>query len=103
MLDTTFGPKRETSDFWRGGFFSSCYGDHRDLHSFPTRRSSDLQPRWPDDGVQEPVGGLDILPPALRRRNLLVRQRRAGDRKSTRLNSSHVEISYAVFCMKKKR
>src|SRR5690349_22474142 len=28
--------------------------------------------------------------------------RRGGDRKSTRLNSSHVEISYAVFCLKKK-
>src|SRR5438874_9516354 len=27
---------------------------------------------------------------------------RNGDRKSTRLNSSHVEISYAVFCLKKK-
>src|SRR5438874_9116188 len=27
---------------------------------------------------------------------------RSGDRKSTRLNSSHVEISYAVFCLKKK-
>src|SRR5204862_366844 len=27
---------------------------------------------------------------------------RARDRKSTRLNSSHVEISYAVFCLKKK-
>src|SRR3989442_12034598 len=26
----------------------------------------------------------------------------AGDRKSTRLNSSHVRISYAVFCLKKK-
>src|SRR5690349_23753172 len=26
-----------------------------------------------------------------------------ADRKSTRLNSSHVEISYAVFCLKKKR
>src|SRR5690625_7600003 len=26
----------------------------------------------------------------------------AGDRKSTRLNSSHVAISYAVFCLKKK-
>src|SRR5215469_17840534 len=28
---------------------------------------------------------------------------RAADRKSTRLNSSHVEISYAVFCLKKKK
>src|SRR5690554_7779620 len=27
----------------------------------------------------------------------------SGDRKSTRLNSSHVRISYAVFCLKKKR
>src|SRR5207249_11441612 len=33
------------------------------------------------------------------------RQRRSGaaDRKSTRLNSSHVSISYAVFCLKKKK
>src|SRR5438067_9159562 len=31
-----------------------------------------------------------------------VRVRHEGDRKSTRLNSSHVSISYAVFCLKKK-
>src|SRR5688572_32290667 len=29
--------------------------------------------------------------------------RRRGDRKSTRLNSSHSQISYAVFCLKKKK
>src|SRR5436309_15935580 len=29
--------------------------------------------------------------------------RRGVDRKSTRLNSSHVKISYAVFCLKKKK
>src|SRR2546426_5908780 len=29
--------------------------------------------------------------------------RRLGDRKSTRLNSSHLVISYAVFCLKKKK
>src|SRR3712207_7944321 len=42
---------------------------------------------------------------------LAVRQRRQGhlldlvgqDRKSTRLNSSHANISYAVFCLKKKK
>src|SRR5256885_12722017 len=28
---------------------------------------------------------------------------RSGDRKSTRLNSSHLVISYAVFCLKKKK
>src|SRR5690349_23274246 len=32
-----------------------------------------------------------------------ISSRRTVDRKSTRLNSSHVEISYAVFCLKKKR
>src|SRR2546430_6592115 len=31
------------------------------------------------------------------------RSRRCGDRKSTRLNSSHSQISYAVFCLKKKK
>src|SRR5205085_8480499 len=31
------------------------------------------------------------------------RARRASDRKSTRLNSSHSQISYAVFCLKKKK
>src|SRR5438876_3427001 len=30
------------------------------------------------------------------------RHRKSGDRKSTRLNSSHPSISYAVFCLKKK-
>src|SRR2546428_6006272 len=35
---------------------------------------------------------------------LLVRElRRTRDRKSTRLNSSHDQISYAVFCLKKKK
>src|SRR5947199_5564474 len=37
-----------------------------------------------------------VLPPALRRAF------GCGDRKSTRLNSSHLGISYAVFCLKKK-
>src|SRR2546427_1603730 len=32
-----------------------------------------------------------------------VHQRGDGDRKSTRLNSSHSQISYAVFCLKKKK
>src|SRR5690625_6766189 len=32
----------------------------------------------------------------------VAQQLRHGDRKSTRLNSSHVAISYAVFCLKKK-
>src|SRR5688572_31469284 len=38
-------------------------------------------------GAQVGVGAVDLI---------------AGDRKSTRLNSSHSQISYAVFCLKKK-
>src|SRR5690606_39730034 len=34
--------------------------------------------------------------------NLINEEQGTGDRKSTRLNSSHVKISYAVFCSKKK-
>src|SRR2546427_5740294 len=34
--------------------------------------------------------------------HLLIRDQFMGDRKSTRLNSSHSQISYAVFCLKKK-
>src|SRR5690606_40654430 len=33
----------------------------------------------------------------------LMRRKKGIDRKSTRLNSSHVKISYAVFCLKKKK
>src|SRR3712207_8155546 len=43
------------------------------------------------------VVGLLLL--GRRGRRLLLRER--GDRKSTRLNSSHANISYAVFCLKK--
>src|SRR3712207_7262721 len=40
---------------------------------------------------------------ARRRRGGQGGARRAADRKSTRLNSSHANISYAVFCLKKKK
>src|SRR5438477_2302618 len=40
------------------------------------------------------------LPPRLARR---LHARASRDRKSTRLNSSHMSISYAVFCLKKKK
>src|SRR5438874_7751251 len=46
------------------------------------------------------------LPPELHQPQVAVQKRRSGrwrDRKSTRLNSSHVESSYAVFCLKKKK
>src|SRR5216683_187238 len=43
------------------------------------------------------------LPPHMRLDELDYHLPRAQDRKSTRLNSSHDQISYAVFCLKKKK
>src|SRR5699024_11971905 len=97
-------------------FFLHCFVGHLYLLSFPTRRSSDLLlvmlPSRPfpklisaaltpstqvwfsslsricckacSGSIPAPIG-------------ILI------DRKSTRLNSSHVSISYAVFCLKKKK
>src|SRR5690606_40172563 len=89
-------------------FFLTRYGDPPDLHSFPTRRSSDLHMlrlRIVDRDhrqLQSAVFGHGFQPDDARRR-LLRAPFHAGDRKSTRLNSSHVKISYAVFCLKKKK
>src|SRR2546428_2872682 len=47
------------------------------------------------------VRGQRRLPDA--RESVPGRRRRGTDRKSTRLNSSHDQISYAVFCLKKKK
>src|SRR5579859_6790721 len=45
----------------------------------------------------------DPMPPATHARNWRGSPDRTRDRKSTRLNSSHSQISYAVFCLKKKK
>src|SRR5436309_6254325 len=52
-------------------------------------------------GFAAEPAGRDVLAQKRARRVLLVAE--ALDRKSTRLNSSHVKISYAVFCLKKKK
>src|SRR5207249_11031253 len=85
-------------------FFFYSYGDSRDLHSFPTRRSSDLLllRRQHLDGDPEHEHGLHQRQAVLSRGRSHAALRRE-DRKSTRLNSSHVSISYAVFCLKKKK
>src|SRR5438034_3118059 len=56
------------------------------------------------------VCSIERLPRLAERARALLEQRgytnvwvRVGDRKSTRLNSSHTVISYAVFCLKKKK
>src|SRR5438105_9780515 len=79
--------------------YSFCFQTYcylRDLHSFPTRRSSDLS--WRILAVKEE---LKTFYRKVRQEKLAKIAKK--DRKSTRLNSSHEWISYAVFCLKKKR
>src|SRR3712207_7665230 len=57
----------------------------------------------PPGGPQELVSLRGASPPFLRVEPILAMARHmVEDRKSTRLNSSHANISYAVFCLKKK-
>src|SRR5438132_9957129 len=57
-----------------------------------------------DVGVGVPLGGGAVGGPAgMRDTGRSVHRRTSQDRKSTRLNSSHTVISYAVFCLKKKK
>src|SRR5688500_19852540 len=88
----------------------ATFAEHRDLHSFPTRRSSDLAcaiftamlvlprppfPLW--TATSSPRCDSFLM------RRISLSTDPARDRKSTRLNSSHLVISYAVFCLKKKK
>src|SRR5436309_5137114 len=70
-----------------------------DLHSFPTRRSSGLRPVAADRGVAARPGHRGRARPRLRRPDHpgVPAVGPVEDRKSTRLNSSHVTISYAHF------
>src|SRR5690606_40850198 len=106
-------------------FRLSCRGGTSDLHPVPTRRSSDLRLKDRTVATSEVAGvevGVDpgsksaglsifvtwqnssgetlrkgIVSVEILHRGQLISKR---DRKSTRLNSSHVKISYAVFCLK---
>src|SRR5699024_12323534 len=80
-----------------------------DLHSFPTRRSSDLQFAFIAQVVRIKVYTQNDKSSTLKHHliylmNVGKRHKMDDlDRKSTRLNSSHVSISYAVVCLKKKK
>src|SRR2546426_4343257 len=54
------------------------------------------------DGEDDPEKSVAEGPHGLRREDGQDIRLTKGDRKSTRLNSSHLVISYAVFCLKKK-
>src|SRR5690349_23927091 len=93
-------------------FYISDY--HRLLHSLPTRRSSDLEDDVPELRIGEDLAlfraattshwtiPFSLQPCPELDRGLLWPGLLGTDRKSTRLNSSHVEISYAVLYLKKK-
>src|SRR5205814_6251122 len=106
-------------------FLLSSYAPLRAIHSFPTRRSSDLhfaqynintaqdnhnvgyvlsQTHILQHGQVDKTGRADAITIGIGRTitNQIEPQFAFGDRKSTRLNSSHLGISYAVFCLKKK-
>src|SRR5690606_39838305 len=89
--------------------FSSCRAHPPDPHSFPTRRSSDLDQAEVAVGPPRRLAGVELLPAEMEDRvGILARDFPIGDdmrvrSEETRLNSSHVKISYAVFCLKKKR
>src|SRR5207244_13480641 len=104
---------------------SSAHIHPRDLHSLPTRRSSDLhlaRQSLEDHLERLPVDFLGLQVVEVEVRHLVGNDSPAHaeveaparelvehadlfdeteDRKSTRLNSSHQIISYAVFCLKK--
>src|SRR5207248_11637216 len=90
---------------------------YRVLHSFPTRRSSDLVAqvgrgrKVGDHARERDLAAVDVAAEAQRTLDGVLDHgtrdahgpgRIFTDRKSTRLNSSHRTISYAVFCLKKK-
>src|SRR5690606_42019170 len=81
----------------------------KDLYSVPTRRSSDLLTMRKAPTKARRVGKAIHIRRRTSARQITPRSRSsppagappAADRKSTRLNSSHVKNSYAVFCLKK--
>src|SRR5438034_6908937 len=68
--------------------YTTLFRSHRRLH--PRRRHHGRELLRPGSRRGLRLRGADLLP-------------RGPDRKSTRLNSSHTVISYAVFCLKKKK
>src|SRR2546422_5206976 len=72
-----------------------CCSSDRNSRQAGVRALSDLY-------GQDPVLAI-TRPPAPRSAERLHPSNPRGDRKSTRLNSSHGYISYAVFCLKKKK
>src|SRR3712207_8808149 len=113
-----FSSRRRHTRYWRDWSSDVCSSDLRRVHrrvSVGPRRvrvPPDVERAHGDERarrIRRVRRGPDAVPGGPRS----VRRRRGGggsgpggvprDRKSTRLNSSHANISYAVFCLKKKK
>src|SRR2546430_12143493 len=73
-----------------------------DVERMGERRGLGLGRIVPEPPEQERAPGIEVLAPVPVREDVARVARcdgRSGDRKSTRLNSSHSQISYAVFCL----
>src|SRR5438034_6045581 len=92
----------------RESLIFQSYGDHLELHSFPTptlfrSAAAEAMRRILVERARHKASlkaGGDLCRQALDDIEPAVAEQ---DRKSTRLNSSHTVISYAVFCLKKKK
>src|SRR5207253_7954446 len=73
---------------WQRAVVPSC-------HACPSPTNRTAYPAWVRLTAGVPPGHITMRPP---KATIM-----PPDRKSTRLNSSHVAISYAVFCLKKKK
>src|ERR1035437_186343 len=85
-------------------FYIECLADLEKLtrsKSTPEQLVGSLADRTPDAQAYPNVHHLSILDRELSRRFDITKV--YGDRKSTRLNSSHASISYAVFCLKRNK
>src|SRR5690606_40070953 len=98
-------PPRSTLFPYTTLFRSQVVADHREVLGVPDVVVDDA---GGPSAVGVPAGGFLAPVPGLGARGrarvfAIHREASFLDRKSTRLNSSHVKISYAVFCLKKKK
>src|SRR2546427_3331007 len=76
--------------------YTTLFRSRRDHHAAPAERAHERRPAAVQPGILQELRphGREAAPGQAGRHR---------DRKSTRLNSSHSQISYAVFCLKKKK
>src|SRR5690625_6477203 len=89
-----------------GGAFTEASSD--DVSTTSTSRGASASKPHPSRVKESPTSmvpplGLSVLGSQISVPCVGSSSSEGGDRKSTRLNSSHVAISYAVFCLKKKK